>query len=221
MAETFIPPSDDWTETDRRIEEKKKVLTAEQVEVDNEWQSEIDTLMGRAADPGLSFECVDLSTGNVVLPIMGSDNKPRAPDGAMKMRTGYSVMEQKEVSALIDRSNTLVLKIADIAAQTNPDIDPGFVMFETNKLAGELGQITRRLYTLFTVNPIITELWLLDNEDKWRMENLAVLIARYRQRQVEMSAMLGKICGKRNRRNVGGVSPVAKSDVGRVGPAQR
>ena len=191
-GEAFVPPADDWKETDRRIANKKNVQTeAERAEAAR-WQGEIETLTGRASHPENDVEYIDLDTG-----------KPAAAPASntIAMPLWLSKADQDEIEALLDRRNSIVEdigKILDMANDAAPD-QVAYANPRADELKGELGSIARRLYALLTANPLITEDWLAENTASWRPRDLSILIARFEQRNIEVMVQIQRFRRKRNR----------------------
>jgi hypothetical protein len=198
--------TDSWEETDRRIEVKKQQVAEKRAEEVDRWQGEIDTLMGRASHPEHDVEYIDLDTGKPV---------PASTDTAIAMPLYFSKSDQDEIEALLARRNQLVEdigKLVDTLAES-PD-QAAYASHRADELKGELGAMVRRLYTLMTANPLITEDWLAENTAAWRPRDLATLITRFEQRNVEVVEQIRKFRSQRNRHRVGRVPDVARKNVG-------
>jgi len=192
-GEAFVPPADDWKETDQRIADKKKVQTeAERAEAAR-WQGEIDTLMGRASHPEHDVEHIDLDTGKPV---------PSPTGNTIAMPLWFSKADQDEIEALLNRRNSIVEDIGKILDTEGNDITPDQVAYASHRadeLKGELGSIARGLYALLTANPLITEDWLAENTNAWRPRDLTILIARFERRNIEVVKEIQRFRLKRNR----------------------
>jgi hypothetical protein len=168
---------DKWTEIDRQIAEKEKATQGAREEEVHQWEVVINILTDRATHPGRNVEYIDLDTGE---PVSGPIK------GAIPMPKRFNQATQNAITTLLTRKNELVQAILDLPNNLTPDIDPGLLTVRMNDMKGELGTIARKLYVLLIADPLLTEDWLLENPDKWCPQDLAVLIARYEARNLEV-----------------------------------
>ena len=175
-----IKPDVDWDKVDREVV-KQNQKKAEEARIEAvKWQSEIDTLMGRADHPEREVEYIDLDTG---LPV------PEATTNTIAMCRFHSQAEIEEISRKINRKNQIVREIGDLLnAKISSPEQISQATAQADELKGELGATIRRLYTLLTANPLITEDWLAENPDKWRPADLNVLVGRLEQQNLEVMA---------------------------------
>ena len=179
-SSTSPPPILDWDAHDRELAEKEQVAKEAARAEAVKWQSEIDTLMGRADHPEREVEYIDLDTG---IPV------PESTTNTIAMCRFHSQADIDEISQKINRKNQIIREIGDLinAKMTSPE-QVAQATAQANELKGELGALIRRLYALLTANPLITEDWLAENPDKWRPADLNVLVGRLEQQNLEVMA---------------------------------
>ena len=154
------------------------------------WQRELDTLMDRVSHPERDVEYVDLATGQPVPPVV-EDGVDMAPPGSLAMPLFFSRAQAAEINQMLARKNEIYTAMADLKASVEKSPDQtGYVKFQVDQLATEMGVLMRKLYATLTARPEITEEWLHENEDKWRPVDLGTLIRRYNQRGEEVMARI-------------------------------
>jgi hypothetical protein len=177
-------------EADRVIAEQNRIKAEEAQAEAAKWQREIDTLMGRASHPEREVEYVDLDTGKAVT---------EAGPNRIAVCLYHSQAEIDEIAQKINRKNAIIDEIGAIINSTieTPE-QSAQASHQADELKGELGAIIRRLYTLLTANPLITEDWLSENPDKWRPADLNILVGRLEQQNLEVMARIRSFRGKRH-----------------------
>ena len=190
MAEGMV----DWENVDKEIATKETPLKADEAARQRaeamKWQRELDTLMDRVSHPERDVEYVDLATGQPVPPVV-EDGVDMAPPGSLAMPLFFSRAQVAEINQMLARKNEILAAMADLKASVEKSPDQaGYVKFQIDQLATEMGVLMRKLYATLTARPEITEEWLHENEDKWRPVDLNTLIRRYNQRGEEVMARI-------------------------------
>lgn len=202
MAADGLISEEEWAADARQISEKEKAAEEARRQEAAKWQGEIDILSGRASHPERDVEHIDLDTGKAA---------PGPTDNTIAMPLYFSQSDQDEIGSLLQRRNRIVVDITELleAPAESPE-QTTYATHKADELKGELGAIARRLYTLLTANPLITEDWLAENPTSWRPRDLGILIARFEERNAEVVERIRFLRRQRNGRRVGSVPEVGR-----------